>query len=218
VASEREDAKAEYDQVMRLTPSLENGRRIYRTCAVCHRPEGWGTEDGTYPQIAGQHRSVLIKQLADIRAGNRDAPEMAIFARKNVVGGYQGIADVIGYVATLPMNPQADPGPGDNLALGQQVFEKNCARCHGDKGEGDDTDLFPSLYGQHYAYLLRELRWIKEGKRRNVYRGMVRRVQRLSDAELAAAADYASRLKPPPEKVAPVGWRNTDIRGPAKTP
>jgi len=45
---------------------------------------------------------------------------------------------------------------------------------------------------------------------------MVRRVRRLSDEELQPVADYASRLKPPPEKTAPAGWRNTDIRGPEK--
>ena len=35
-------AMHEYEQALELTPSVENGRRVYRTCAVCHTPEGWG--------------------------------------------------------------------------------------------------------------------------------------------------------------------------------
>lgn len=30
----------EYEQALSLTPNLENGRRAYLMCAVCHRPEG----------------------------------------------------------------------------------------------------------------------------------------------------------------------------------
>jgi cytochrome c553 len=209
------DLDDELTVALEATPDLKRGRITFNVCGTCHTPEGWGSPDGHYPQIAGQHRSVLIKQLADIRAGNRDAPEMAPFARPNVVGGPQGIADVTGYIAALPMNPEVDPGPGTNIEHGEEVYVRNCARCHGDNAEGDDIDLFPSLYGQHFEYLLRQLRWIQEGKRRNVYRGMVRRVQRLSDEDLQAVADYISRIKPPADKLAPLGWRNTDLRGPA---
>jgi cytochrome c553 len=214
-------ADAELDDelsvALEATPDLKRGRVTFNVCGTCHTPEGWGSPDGHYPQIAGQHRSVLIKQLADIRAGNRDNPEMRPFARRNVVGGPQGIADVTGYIADLPMNPNVDPGPGGNLERGEEIFKRECTRCHGDNAEGSDIDLFPSLYGQHYEYLLRQLRWIQEGKRRNVYRGMVRRVRRLSDEDLQAVADYVSRIKPPPDKVAPEGWLNTDLRGPAPT-
>jgi cytochrome c553 len=51
-----EIAQAEYEEVLALTPNPANGHKAYITCAVCHRPEGWGTLDGTYPQIAGQHQ------------------------------------------------------------------------------------------------------------------------------------------------------------------
>ena len=74
-AQEAHQAADEVEQALALTPNLENGRRVYLTCAVCHRPEGWGTLDGTYPQVAGQLPEVIIKQLADIRARNRDNNE-----------------------------------------------------------------------------------------------------------------------------------------------
>ena len=93
---------SEFDQAIELTPNLENGRALYRTCATCHRPEGWGSVSGGYPQIAGQLPSVLIKQLADFRAGNRDNPIMRAFTSPRSLGGPQEIADVSAYVASLP--------------------------------------------------------------------------------------------------------------------
>jgi cytochrome c553 len=62
----------EQDEALHLTPNLKNGRDVYEVCAACHLTEGWGTEDGTFPMLAGQHKDVLIKQLSDIRARNRD--------------------------------------------------------------------------------------------------------------------------------------------------
>ena len=88
MASDREMAEA-----LALTPNLENGRRLYQTCAVCHRPEGWGKVDGYYPQIAGQIHKVLIKQLEDIRGRHRDNPTMYPFTLRSVLGGAQEIAD-----------------------------------------------------------------------------------------------------------------------------
>ena len=76
-ASPAETAQAEYDQVMALEPDADNGRRVYLTCAVCHRPEGWGSIDGSYPQIAGQLRTVIIKDVDSGHPGNE-----VVFASK----------------------------------------------------------------------------------------------------------------------------------------
>ena len=69
-------AAVETAKALSLTPDMENGRKLYGICAVCHNPEGWGSENGYYPQIAGQLSGVIIKQLADIRVRNvtRDTP------------------------------------------------------------------------------------------------------------------------------------------------
>mgnify|MGYP000090184004 CR=1 FL=1 len=55
--ADQDAAAREVEQGLHLAPNLENGRRVYRTCAVCHLPEGWGDESGYYPQIAGQLRA-----------------------------------------------------------------------------------------------------------------------------------------------------------------
>lgn len=204
-------ARAEYDQVMALTPDLDNGRKVYLTCAVCHRPEGWGTPDGTYPQIAGQLRTVIIKQLADIRARNRDNPLMYPFSVPRILGGPQSLADVAAYVATLPMTPRNGVGPGLDLELGRQVYQEYCAKCHGEGGEGNEAEHVPLIAGQHYLYLMRQFEAIRSGRRHNSDPKMVKQIDGFTARDQAAVLDYTARLRPPAEKLAEADWVNPDF-------
>jgi len=205
-------AGGEKDEAMLLEPDLENGMEVYEVCAACHLTEGWGTEEGTFPQLAGQHRDVLIKQLADIRALNRDNPTMYPFALPESIGDAQALADVTAYIATLPMNPENGVGPGDNLEHGKKLFEDNCVKCHGDHGQGDEEKFYPRLEGQHYKYMLRQFEWIRDGKRRNANPDMVKQIEGFSDKDMAAVIDYTARLKPPKEDLAPSkDWLNPDF-------
>ena len=208
-----EIAQAEYDEVMALTPNPANGHKAYITCAVCHRPEGWGTIDGTYPQIAGQLRTVIIKQLADIRARSRDNPLMYPFSVPRVLGGPQNIADVAAYLAQLPMNPQNGVGPGTDLELGDQLYQDNCIKCHGDRGQGDEQEHTPAIAGQHFNYLVRQFQAIRDGRRKNSDPKMVEQIKGFTPREELAVLDYTSRLRPPAERLGTADWRNPDFRG-----
>lgn len=206
-----QDAAREVQEALSLKPNIENGLRIYRSCAQCHQPEGWGTKDGAYPQLAGQHRTVVIKQLADIRAGNRDNPTMYPYASVERIGGPQAVADVAGYIDTLEMSVDTGKGTGSDLELGAALYAKNCARCHGPRGEGDAERYIPRIQSQHFAYLLRQFEWIRDGKRRNADPEMVAQIRDFSPRETRAVLDYVSRLEPPEELQAPPGWRNPDF-------
>ncbi len=212
VAEEPSDAAMdEYQAALQLTPNLENGRQVYRICTVCHTPEGWGLESGAYPQVAGQLRTVIIKQLADIRARNRDNPTMLPFTSPQLLGGAQEIADVAAYISQLPMSPHNGVGPGMDLAWGEQLYKDNCTECHGDRGEGNLEDHTPAIYGQHYRYLLRQFEWIKMERRRNADKKMVKQIHNFSHRDIRAVLDYVSRIRPPEEKLAADGWRNPDF-------
>ncbi len=140
---------------MTLAPDRENGIEIYEVCSACHLLEGWSRKDGTFPQLAGQSREVLIKQLADIRALNRDNPTMYPFVLPESIGDEQALADVTAYIATLPMNPENGQGPWNSLfpefAQGEKLYKDNCVECHGDHGEGMPEKFYPRIEGQHYA-------------------------------------------------------------------
>ncbi len=197
-----------------------DGVAVFEVCSACHLPEGWGTKDGTFPQLAGQHTSVIIKQLADIRAKNRDNPTMYPFALpkeiKNaapeVGGGPYAIAAVAEYISHIPMNPDNGVGAGDDLELGAKLFKENCVRCHGDQGQGDKEKYYPRIQGQHYKYLLRQFEWIRDKKRRNANPDMVKQIAGFSNKDMKAVVDYVSRLKPPKEDLAPsADWLNPDF-------
>ena len=206
--SAAEIAMAEYAEVMALTPDVENGRQIYLTCAVCHGPEGWGMPDGSYPQIAGQLRTVIIKQLADVRARHRDNPLMYPFSVPRILGGPQNIADVAAYVASLPMTADNGKGPGLDLDLGAKLYQEHCQNCHGTEGFGNEEDHLPQIAGQHFHYLMRQFEAIRTGRRKNSDPEMVRQIQNFGLREQSAILDYTSRLPPPYEKVAAPGWTN----------
>lgn len=209
----QERAAREIEAALALTPNVDNGLEIYRTCAMCHEPEGSGLHNGSVPQIAGQHRTVVIKQLADIRAGNRDSVLMIPYATVESIGGPQAIADVAAYIDTLEISTDTDKGAGDDLELGRQVYVENCARCHGAQGEGDPENYVPRIQAQHYNYLMRQYEWIRSGKRRNGNAEMIAQIEDLEDREIRAVLDYVSRLEPPAELQAPPGWQNPDFAG-----
>ncbi|MEO5336302.1 MAG: c-type cytochrome [Magnetospirillum sp. WYHS-4] len=202
----------EKDEALHLKPDTKNGRDVYEVCAACHMPEGWGLDDGTFPQLAGQHRKVIIKQLADIRALNRDNPTMYPFALPSQIGGPQSIADVSEYIAKLPMNPNNGVGDGKDLEHGKKLYKENCVRCHGENGEGDVEKYYPRIQAQHYKYMLRQFEWIRDKKRRNANPDMVQQIKNFTDRDMKAVIDYTSRIKPPKEMIAPVGWLNPDFK------
>ena len=185
---------AEINKALSLSPELDNGKKIYALCANCHMENGWGKKDGSFPVIAGQHRNVLIKQLTDIRSKNRDNPTMYPFTDPASMGGSQGVADVTAYISTMQVDPQPGTGDGKNIALGKKLYFEHCTQCHGEKALGNNDAFFPRLKGQHHTYLLRQLKWIRDGYRKNSNPVMQERVKPLSDDELSAIADYLSRL------------------------
>ena len=214
-APTREELQAksnqEYEKALALTPDVANGLSVYRECAACHEPEGWGHTTGSVPQIAGQHRKVVIKQLADFRAGNRDSVLMVPYASVESIGGTKAVADVAEYISTLEISVQNGKGPGTDLDLGESLYREHCMECHGENGEGSNDGLGPRIQAQHYKYLMRQFQWIRDGKRRNAGEEMTSLSQELDDPEINAVLDYASRLQPAEELRAPASWKNPDF-------
>ena len=204
-------ANREYEKALTLTPDAANGLNVYRECAACHEPEGWGHTTGSVPQIAGQHRKVVIKQLADFRAGNRDSVLMAPYASVESIGGTQAVADVAEYISTLEISVDNGKGPGKDLELGERLYGEHCADCHGETGEGSNDDLVPRIQAQHYKYLMRQFQWIRDDKRRNASKEMTALSKELDDREMSAVLDYSSRLLPAEELRAPENWKNPDF-------
>ncbi|RLA64568.1 MAG: cytochrome C [Epsilonproteobacteria bacterium] len=193
---------------LKLKGNLKRGFTIYdEICANCHQPEGWGDPAGNFPQLAGQHSTVVIKQIADIRAGNRDNPTMYPFANPTAlkeqtddlfdepISGAQTLADVAAYIQTLKMSMKTKKGDGKDLKHGAKLYKNNCVKCHGDHGEGMADKYYPVIASQNYDYLMRQFKWIKAGKRRNANPDMIKQIKGFSEKDMKAVLDYVSRQK-----------------------
>lgn len=175
---------------------LARGEAGYRMCRDCHGADGAGRGAEGYPQLAGQHRNVLIKQLIDIRAGRRDSPKMFPFVAPEAIS-LETLGDIAGYLAQLPPPPDNVKGSGKALARGERLYRRDCAACHGERGEGMADLFYPRLAGQHYPYLYAQTLESRNFGRRNSHPEMLRALKRYTLADIAAVSDYLSRLPAP---------------------
>lgn len=183
-----------------LTPDARRGEELYgRTCAGCHGREAWGRADLAIPALAGQRELYLLRQLADVAEMERDLKEMHRLPAFIGIGVEQQWRDVAAWLAARPLNPAPEHGDGSKLDLGSGLYRETCAQCHGEQAEGDDAVAAPALASQHYSYLLMQLRNMGNGHRSsNIELGLAVMLDSLDTTEMAAVADYISRLPDAP--------------------
>lgn len=180
----------------------EAGKAQAATCAACHGQDGASPIDPTYPVVAGQNESYLLRQLELIQSNERPVPLMAgVLVGKST----QQLADLAAYYASLP-DPVGVASAGDEtLALAEGLYrggdlEKGvaaCTSCHSPTGDGNAPAGFPAVGGQTTAYTINELTAYREGERTTdeEFGGMMRDVaSRLTDREITALAEYLQGL------------------------
>lgn len=186
-------------EALKLKGNVKQGKEDYEVCGACHLPSGAGRPDGTFPQLAGQHATVLIKQMADIRGGLRDNPTMYPFAKE--LTDPQALANASAYIESLciPVDHGKYEGAdaAKQVAEGKALYEKQCQECHGKNGEGQKEKFYPVIAGQHYKYLLRQMTEIRDGKRRNANPDMVKVIKPYTEPQLVAISAYQSSLSMP---------------------
>ncbi|MDP2821367.1 MAG: c-type cytochrome [Sulfuritalea sp.] len=191
--------EGELKEALAKKGDIKRGKETYEVCGACHLPSGAGRPDGTFPQLAGQHTTVLIKQMADIRIGLRDNPTMYPFAKE--MTDPQDLADTSAYIESLciPADHGKYEGPdaARQVADGKAMYEKECIECHKANGEGVKDKFYPVLAGQHYKYLLRQMTEIRDGHRRNANPDMVKIIKKYDNKQLVAISAYQASLSMP---------------------
>lgn len=190
------EIKGELKTALQANADMTRGAAAFEPCQGCHRKDGSGRVSGAYPRLSGQHATVLMKQMADIRSGRRSNPKMEPFIDDHVLTPFE-IADIAVYLQSLPIALDNGKGPGSGLTMGKQLYDKDCAGCHGGQGEGAAAKFYPMVAAQHYRYLLREVQLIRDGDRRNANPDMVRVIKPYTSGELEAVADYMAAFAPP---------------------
>jgi cytochrome c553 len=177
----------------RAAPEISDGSRLYAPCVVCHQPNAWGSADGAIPNLAGQQKRYLERQLAVFRSGAREDTAMQIVTAHPTFSN-QHIVALANYLSGLDPNPHSVKGSGEHLRVGQELYAHICASCHGIAGQGEQGNRVPRIAGQHYPYLRQQ---IEAGA--NLHKDlappeMTSALRGMRPREKDALADYISRL------------------------
>jgi len=173
--------------------NIADGKAAFAVCAVCHLENGAGRPDGVFPQLAGQYANVTYRQIADIRDCRRADPIMYPFAA--TLKNEQVLADLAAYIESLPLPLDNGKGPGTDYAMGAELYSRDCADCHGERGRGNGEQRVPMIASQHFAYLSRQLEDVAGLHRENADDKMVKVAANYSQREREAVADFVSRLE-----------------------
>jgi len=177
----------------------EAGKAKSATCAACHGADG-NSLAPTFPKIAGQGERYLIKQIKDIRDGNRQVPAMAPF----VTGlSDTDVADLAAYFSAQV--PTTGGAKEELVELGQRIYRAGieskgvpaCLACHGPDGKGIEAAGFPRLAGQHDAYTQTQLTAFSMNQRTNDGDTRMMRdiAYRLHTTEIEAVSSYIQGLR-----------------------
>ncbi|MCC7461517.1 MAG: c-type cytochrome [Gammaproteobacteria bacterium] len=177
-------------------PDLVHGAQLFAACVACHGSDGAGEPGGSVPRIAGQHASVLIKEISDFRRRRRWDLRMEQMAGSHRLERAQDVADVAAYLASLDADVHPAIGDGRYLQRGAAAYLRVCAGCHGASGQGDAGALIPRLAGQHAPYLLRQMQESATSGRPNMSASHVQALRALSYEDFTGAADYLARMRP----------------------
>ncbi|MCY1286273.1 Cytochrome c4 [compost metagenome] len=174
------------------------GQSKAAVCGACHGPDG-NSPAPNFPKLAGQGERYLLKQMHDIKSGNRKVLEMTgLLDNLND----QDLADIAAYFASQKMSVgAADPNlvkRGEELFRGGNLAEgmPACTGCHAPNGAGNAAAGFPHLGGQHSQYVAKQLTDFREGDRVNDGDTMVMRAiaAKLSNKDIAAVSSYIQGL------------------------
>ncbi len=177
---------------------VEAGKAKSAVCAACHGADGNSGANPLWPKLAGQSPRYIIKQLHDFKDQKRTDGTMSPMAAPLTD---KEIEDLAAYFSSQKRT--IGEAAADKVALGEQIYRAGiaeagvpaCTGCHGPAGEGNDAARFPALSGQTAAYVAKQLKDFRDGRRTNDLNGMMRGVaNRMKDNEIEAVAQYIQGL------------------------
>ena len=205
--------------ILHAEGNINAGKEKAAACASCHGDDG-NSMVSTFPKLAQQHSSYLIKQLQAFKDGTRKDPMMSPMAMGLTD---KDMIDIAAYYAEqkisaneLPVldddedeKPAADKTGGSNaietlIAQGSDLYRNGdltrevsaCIACHGPFGEGNKPAAFPVLKSQHADYLIKTLTDFKSGARSNNPENMMHMIaKKMTDEEIKAVSYRISMMK-----------------------
>ena len=165
------------------------GKEKAAVCGACHGVDGNSTIP-QYPMLAGQTSRYIYLQLKDFKESRRRDPLMSPMAANLSKKDMFDIA--ASYAAQKPIN-QNSKGDASKAARGKQAADAAlCTMCH--LGGFSGQNEVPRVAGQHYEYVLKQLKDFKTKTRSNDAGNMTAVLRTIPDEDLEALAAYIASL------------------------
>jgi cytochrome c553 len=202
--------------ILHAEGNLSAGKEKAAACVSCHGDNG-NSLVSTFPKLAQQHSSYLIKQLQSFKDGTRKNPMMSSIAMGLTD---EDMVDIAAYYAEqevsanqLPVLDDEDEGEkkADSkntiqsiIAQGSDLYRNGdltrevsaCIACHGPFGEGNKPAAFPLIKSQHADYLIKTLTDFKTDLRSNNPENMMHMIaKKMTDEEIKAVSYRISMMK-----------------------
>jgi cytochrome c553 len=164
------------------------GRKVADFCSHCHGPAGQSTKPDV-PNLAGQNTGYALQQLQKFTEGKRINSFCGPLMKK--LSSDEKLAVAIYYT-----NQETTSRPATDPALatrGKAVYEKNCFKCHGQGGYGDEK--YARIAGQQPEYLLTSIKRYKEGSASRSDEKMMKQTRSLTDDDMKALVMYIGAMK-----------------------
>ena len=173
-----------------IAADVEAGRAKAEVCVACHGLNGNAVLPGV-PSLAAQPAMHTFLQLVQFREKRRRDPQMSPFAEKLTDRDMQ---DIGAYFAAQKAAPSSFAVDANKAATGRKLLElHHCDSCHMPDLSGQNQ--IPRLAGQNVEYLVKQMRGLKDGSRRDIDGTMASAAQALSEQDIDNLAHYLASVK-----------------------
>lgn len=164
---------------------------LANTCAGCHGTNGASAGD-SMPIVGGLDKRFLAEILTQFKTGERDSTIMGRIMRGYSDLEIQAIASHMGKQEWVSSNSKVNQAL---VTQGQEIHDSQCKTCHKENGieQDDETPRLAGQWPDYTQYML--YRFHDIGSPASQPRKMRKRVQKLSQEELDALADFYAAQK-----------------------
>lgn len=159
-------------------------------CVACHGADGNSAVNPLWPMLAGQTARYIYLQLRDFKEGRRADPLMTPMAANLSRDEMLQLGE---YFASQKPKPSAFSVDSAKAAEGKKVADAAlCTMCH--LGGFSGQNEIPRVAGQHYEYIVKQLKDFRAKARTNDAGNMISVTRGLTDEQIDDLAQYITGL------------------------
>jgi len=165
------------------------GKEKAQVCAACHGPDGNSTNP-LWPMLAGQTARYIYLQLRDFKEDRRSDPLMSPVAKTL---SREDMLDLADYFSSQKPKPNGFKADSAKVSQGKKIADDAlCPMCH--LGGFSGQNEVPRAAGQHYEYVVKQLKDFRDRRRTNDAGNMAAYTRGLTDEQIDALAQYIASL------------------------